>query len=134
MQTILQTANFKCTLELTQAWNDCLLECGKQLTALLIDYHTHRYENLLTVINESIPKEFNSILQNHASEVPELQSKLLHSHKEITDIMSSTEQAMLQSHKKSSNSNQETTNKKQKNDQDEDPISEKVKSAINEIL
>jgi len=39
---------------LTQTWNDCLRQCGKQLTAILIDYHSQTHQKLLSEIQTRI--------------------------------------------------------------------------------
>jgi len=55
---------------LTQAWNDCLRQCGKLTTGILIDYHSQRHKKLLTEIQSQIQKEFDNILCTYNNQIP----------------------------------------------------------------
>ena len=46
---------------LTRQWYDCLLECGRQLTAILINHHSEVHQNMLKDIKLMINTEFQSI-------------------------------------------------------------------------
>ena len=50
----------------------CSLECGKQLTAILVAYHNKCHEDLLNFSN----KTFDNITTEYEDQVPELQSKI----------------------------------------------------------
>ena len=48
-------------LVVTRPWNDCLTECGKHLTAILINYHSECHQNMLQAIQDTIDREFQKI-------------------------------------------------------------------------
>lgn len=54
-------------LSLTQSWNQCLLECGKQLTAILVNHHSNSHEALLTEIKDNINNKFQSLTDEHST-------------------------------------------------------------------
>ena len=58
--------------ELSTAWKECLLECGKQLTAILVAYHNQCHDNLLNSINKKIQEEFTAITTTYGNQIPEL--------------------------------------------------------------
>jgi len=76
---------------LIQTWNDCLTQCSKQLTAILIDYHSQTHEKLLNKIQAQIQHEFNDILNTYNHQIPELTSKLTHTDSKIQALIKQTE-------------------------------------------
>ena len=44
---------------LTRQWNDCLIECGRQLTAILINHHSECHQNMLKTSNSPSIMSFN---------------------------------------------------------------------------
>ena len=69
---------------LTRHWNDCLMACGCQLTAILINHHFECHQNMLKDIKLTINTEFQSITSEFQATIPELQSKLKFTESEIT--------------------------------------------------
>ena len=56
-------------VSLTRAWNDCLKECGKQLTAILINYHSECHQQMLQDLQETINIEFQKITNDFQATV-----------------------------------------------------------------
>ena len=83
---------------LTRAWNECLTECGKQITA--INYHSECHQNMLQDIQDTINREFQKISSEFQANVPELDSKLKYTKTEISALIESREQQMLNSRKR----------------------------------
>ena len=75
---------------LIQTWNNYLTQCGKQLTAILIDYHSQTHEKLSNEIQAQIQNEFDDILNTYNHQIPELTSKLNHTDSEIKTLTNPT--------------------------------------------
>ena len=88
---------------LTRNWNECPRECGHQLTAILINHHSECHQNMLKDIKLSINTEFQSITKEFQATIPELQSKLKFMENEITQLIETTEQQLLNQRKRNSN-------------------------------
>ena len=87
-------------VSLTRAWNDCLKECGKQLTAILINYHSECHQQMLQDLQETINIEFQKITNDFQATVPELDSKLKFTENEINQSIQTIEQQMLNQKKR----------------------------------
>jgi len=92
--------------QLVQDWKDCLFECGRQLTAIIINHHTQRHQKILQNLNNTISTEFNTILKDYNTKVPELSSKLQHSHTEITQIIKNKEEQRTKKGRNNTNTEQ----------------------------
>ena len=130
-------------VSLTRAWNDCLKECGKQLTAILINYHCECHQQMLQDLQETINIEFQQITNDFQATVPELDSKLKFTENEINQSIQAIEQQMLNQRKRGPQNNNNNT------DNDEAPptdkrsrtentitssIQQKVQSTLSEVL
>ena len=124
---------------LTRQWNDCLLECCRQLTAILINHHSECHQNMLKDIKLTINTKFQSISNKFQATVPELPSKLKFTESEITQLIETTEQQILNQRKRNNpdNSGDKPASKKPRNTDENDnssSISEQVQSAIAKAL
>ena len=124
---------------LTRQWNDCLIECGCQFTAILINHHSECHQNMLKDIKLTINTEFQSITSEFQATVPELQSKLKFTESEITQLIETTEQQILNQRKRNNpdDSGGKPASKKPRNTDENDnssTISEQVQSAIAKAL
>ena len=121
---------------LVRTWNECLNECGKQLTAILIDHHSSCHQAMLTDIQVTIRTEFNDIMTTYNHQVPVLESKLKYTESEISSLIKSMEDQLSNSRKRSLNTDNEPKNKRSKEDNqpEENTITSQVKSAITQVL
>ena len=124
---------------LTRQWNDCLIECGCQFTAILINHHSECHQNMLKDIKLTINTEFQPITSEFQATVPELQSKLKFTESEITQLIETTEQQILNQRKRNNpdDSGGKPASKKPRNTDENDnssTISEQVQSAIAKAL
>ena len=124
---------------LTRQWNDCLIECGRQLTAVLINHHSECHQNMLKDIKLTINTEFQSITNEFQATVPELQSKLKFTESEIAQLIETTGQQILNQRKRNNpdGSGGKPASKKPRNTDENDnssTISEQVQSAIAKAL
>ena len=124
---------------LTRQWNDCLSECGRQLTAILINHHSECHQNMLKDIKLTINTEFQYITNEFQATVPELSSKLKFTENEITQLIETTQQQILNQRKRNNpdNSGDKPASKKPRNTDENDnssSISEQVQSAIAKAL
>jgi len=121
---------------LTQTWNDCLRQCGKQLTAILIDYHSQNHQKLLSEIQTQIQQEFDDILTTYDHQIPKLTSKLTHTDSKIQALLKHTEEQIANYRKRGNNPQQDPfANKKHRNNDPKDNnISQQVQSAISKVL
>ena len=88
---------------LTRNWNESLRECGRQLNAILINHHSECHQNMLKDIKLTINTEFQSITNEFQATVLELQSKLKFMENEITQLIETTEQQLLNQRNRNSN-------------------------------
>ena len=119
------------------------MECGRQLTAILINHHSECHHNMLKDIKLTINTEFQSINGEFQATMPELQSKLKLTENKTTQLIESTKQQLLNRRKRSANSlddSNKPANKKPCNPEDDNnnpssaTISEQVQSAIVKAL
>ena len=118
-------------LALTQSWNQCLLECGKQITAILIDHYSNSHEALLTEIKNNINTEFQSLSNEFGTTVAELQSKLKFTEQIFKQIQ--LKESEMLNRKRESTSNQDQPTKKQKTTDNNPDFSEQVITALTRV-
>ena len=142
MYSGLQIRNHQPPVTLTRHWNGCLMECGCQLTAILINHHSECHQNNTTLkdIKLTTNTEFQSIRNEFQATIPELQSKLKFTENEITQLIETTEQQLLNQRKRNSNNPDDfdkPASKEPHNSEENDnnpTISEQVQSAIAKAL
>jgi len=120
--------------DVKETWDKCLLECGKQLTAILISHHDKCHETLLSSINKSIQDEFESIKIEFQSTVPELDSKLTHTKSKTTVLQQEIEDKCIKNRKRGPQSIQPNNPNKRPRFDTDNTIQEQVKSAITEAV